>query len=166
MKLLKYGFLAAAAFCTLVTTQARADTYIGALGGYGANSGSPAYSSGGLAYGATAGFQLVPNLGVAATYIHDSMKAGTSTVGNHEFLLEGNFFSILFFPSGVHFGNVKTTFADGSSYSDFGFGAHTGFDLMLVHGISIGVSAYWTYVTHTDDKHSLVNVLVPVKFHL
>jgi hypothetical protein len=163
MKLFKFGIVVL--FCTLMmNTAARADAYLGVLGGYGVTSGDPAYSSGGLAYGATAGFQLVPNLGVAGTYIHNSLKAGPATVGVSEALLEGNFFSLLFFPSGVHFGNINTSY-NGASSSDFGFGAHTGFDLMIMSGISVGGSLYWTYVTETNNKHSLFNVLVPVKFH-
>jgi hypothetical protein len=164
MKLFKFGF--AALICTLViSAQANAGAYIGALGGYGVASGTPNFTGGGLALGATAGFQLVPNLGVAATYIHDALKSGSTDVAVSQYLVEGNFFSVLFFPSGVHIGNISTS-ANGSSFSDFGFGAHTGFDLMLTGSISVGAAAYWTYVTTTNDKHSLFNVLIPVKFHL
>ena len=162
MRLFKYGILAL--LCTFMTSQARADAYLGVLGGYGLSSGDPAVTSGGVALGATAGFQLVPNLGVAGTYIHNAMKGSGGDVTVSEYLVEGNFFSLLFFPSGVHLGTVNTDY-NGVSSSDLGFGAHTGFDLMIMSGISVGASVYWTYVTRTDDKHSLINLLVPVKIH-
>ena len=146
-------------------SHALADAYVGGLVGYGNASGSALSTTGGVALGATVGFQLIPNLGVAATFIHDSLKSGSVSVGVNQYLLEGNFFSALFFPSGVHFGTVNTSLL-GVSTSDMGFGLHTGLDIPLMPGITVGVAGYWTYVTTTNDKHSLLNILVPVKFHL
>jgi hypothetical protein len=160
---LKYGIVAL--FCALLTGQAKADMYIGGLVGYGTNAGAGYSSDGGLALGATAGFQLVPNLGLGATYLHDALKSGSIDIGVSQYLVEANFFSLLFFPSGVHIGSVHTSIGNASA-SDMGFGLHTGFDMNIAAGISVGVAAYWTYVTAENDKHSLLNVVVPIKFHL
>ena len=161
---MKSSFKFLAVLLTLTASAAQADTYLGGLVGYGITSGSAASLDGGLALGATAGFQLVPTLGLGVTYIHDAFKSGSIDVGVNQFLAEANFFSLLFFPSGVHIGSVSTS-VGGSSSSDLGFGAHTGFDLMIIRNMSIGASVYWTYVLTTNDKHSLFNLLVPIKFH-
>ena len=139
---------------------------MGGLFGFGNNSGSPTTDKGGLAIGATAGIQLIPTLGVGFTYLHNSLSSGGASVTVGEYLAELNFFSILFFPSGAHVGNINTKNAAGVSYSDLGAGLHTGLEFNLTTDISVGIAAYWTYVTTTNDKHSLYNVLVPIKFHL
>jgi opacity protein-like surface antigen len=155
------------AFALFTSSQAKAEVYIGALGGYGTSSGSSYTNSGGFAWGGTAGIQLVPTLGVAVTYINDSLKRSDNVgVTESQILGELNFFSILFLPSGVHVGNVMTSTSGYSgSTSDLGFGAHTGFEFNLVQNVTIGVAVYYTYVTTQNDHHSLIDILVPLKFH-
>jgi len=164
MKLKCAVFFVLFALITGLSSQAKADMYVGGLVGYGTVSGDVLSYTGGLAVGATAGIQLVPNLGVAATYLHNSLSVGSTDVGVSELLAEANFFTIIFFPTGVHIGEV-TTSVGGSSTTDFGFGLHTGFDINLVANVTVGAAAYWTYVTTSNDKHSLFDLVVPIKFH-
>jgi hypothetical protein len=148
------------------TTQAHADAYIGPMVGYGLESGNGSTtSSGGLALGGTAGIQLVPNLGVAVTYLHNSEKFDGFDENVSMYLAELNFFSVLFLPSGVHVGQVHTDIG-GATSNDLGFGVHTGFAINLVANVTIGISGYWTYVTTTDDKHSVIDIVAPIIFHL
>jgi hypothetical protein len=144
--------------------KAHADSYAGPLFGYGVESGTAANIDGGFSLGATAGLALTPELGVAVTYFHDFLKAGAFDVGVNQYFAELNFFSILFFPSGIHLGDVSTS-VNGVSSSDFGAGLHTGFDVHIMDNMTAGLAAYWTFVTADNDKHSIFNIIVPVKFH-
>jgi hypothetical protein len=154
------------ALTVLGTTKAHADAYIGPMVGYGLESGNgSATSNGGLALGATAGIQLVPNLGVAVTYLHNSETYNGLDEKVSQYLAELNFFSVLFLPSGVHVGQVHTDI-NGATSNDLGFGAHTGVAIHLVANVTIGISGYWTYVTSTDNKHSVIDIVAPIIFHL
>ena len=144
---------------------ARADSYIGAEIGTGAASGTAADLNSGLVLGGTLGYQLIPEFGVALTYQHSALSlASTGTsVSVSQILAEANIFSLLLLHGGLHVGDV-TTSALGASSSDFGFGAHLGFDLRLTDRVSAGLGGYWTYVTESNDKHSLFNLVLPLKF--
>ena len=154
------------AFTLITAQQAKADTYVGGLIGYGFDAGNVANVTGGLAVGATAGLQLVPNLGVAVTYLRNFEKFTNTTLdyGVSQYLVEFNFFSVLFFPSGVHIGQIHSDY-NGATSNDLGFGLHTGFDVHIMGNMTIGGAAYWTYVTEQNNKHSVFDIVVPVKFH-
>jgi hypothetical protein len=146
---------------------ARAEAYVGALVGYGMPWGTETDVDPGLAYGATVGFKLLPEMSVGFTYLRDSWETslgGLDYEVNH-YLGELNFFSFFGLSGGLHAGPVSTKIGIGSinaSDTDLGVGAHLGMDVKLTENVSIGGAGYWTYVTATD-KYSTLNLLVPLK---
>ena len=141
-----------------------AESYLGADIGVGSASGTSASEDSGLVLGATAGYQITPEFGVGATYLHSALGlSGTETgVSVSQFLLEANVFSLLLLQGGLHVGAVHSSIS-GFSTDDMGYGAHIGFDLRLTDRLSAGLGAYWTYVTQNNDKHSLFNFMIPLK---
>ena len=141
-----------------------AESYLGADIGVGSASGTSASQDSGLVLGATAGYQITPEFGVGATYLHSALGLSGTNIGVNvnQFLLEANVFSLLLLHGGLHIGDVHTSI-NGFSSDDMGFGAHIGFDLRLTDRLSAGFGAYWTYVTQNNDKHSLFNFIIPLK---
>jgi hypothetical protein len=157
---------ATATLAVLNVTSAQAEGYIGALVGYGMPLGTEANVDPGLAYGATLGYKLLPELSVGFTFLRDDWEAtsGLDYEVTH-YLGELNFFTFFGLSGGLHAGPVstKTTFLGSSaSDTDLGVGAHLGLDVKLTENISIGGAGYLTYVTATD-KYSTLNLMVPLK---
>jgi hypothetical protein len=149
---------------SLHTPAAHAEAYFGIEGGVGSASGTFAEMNSGLVLGATAGYQLMPEFGVGLTYQHSALGiSGLGTdVSVSQILAEANVFSLLLLHGGLHVGDVVTSIA-GTSSSDLGLGVHLGFDIRVTEKLSAGFGAYWTYVTASNDKHSLFNFVVPLK---
>jgi len=142
---------------------AHAEGYLGGIVGTGSASGTAANLDSGLVLGATLGYRLVPDLGVAVTYQHSALKAGGIDVGVSQIMAEGNFFTLLFLQGGLHAGSVTTKVGEASS-TDFGVGAHLGIDVHVTDSWTVGGQVYYTYVTQENDKHSLFNFVIPVKY--
>jgi hypothetical protein len=145
--------------------KALADGYLGGLIGVGSSSGDAYNTNSGLALGATLGFHLVPGFGVAGTYLHTSLNGvnGAPNVGESQLLAEANIFTLFFLQGGVHLGEVTESVGSFST-TDMGFGAHLGIDIKIVENISVGAVGYWTYDTESNNKHSLFNLMVPLKY--
>lgn len=143
---------------------ASAESYFGADIGLGSASGTAASEDSGLVLGATAGYQLTPEFGLGLTYQHSSLGLSGSNlgVGVTQYLVEANIFSLLLLHGGLHVGDVHTSISNSSS-NDLGFGAHLGFDIRITDYFSAGLGLYWTYVTQANDKHSLFNIVIPLK---
>jgi hypothetical protein len=138
--------------------------YFGIEGGVGEASGTAENLNSGWVFGATGGYELTPSFGLALTYQHEnhSIAAQNTSVNSSQIMLEANGFSFLLLHGGLQVGDVFTTY-NGYTSADLGFGAHAGFDVKLTARLTAGFSAYWTYVTETNDKHSLFNFVVPLK---
>lgn len=149
---------------TSMATDAKAEGYLGGLVGYGSGLGTGPNLDGGLVLGGTLGYRLMPELGVAFTYQHAALetKVGGIDAAASQYMAEANFFTVFFLSGGLHAGVVNTKLGPVSS-DDFGAGAHLGIDVKLAENVSVGVQAYYTYVTQENDKHSLLNFTVPVK---
>jgi hypothetical protein len=165
-KLTKFLSVTAALFSLTLMVQpnANAQGYIGGLIGMGSAPGSGVSLDSGLVYGGTLGYHLMPEMGVAFTFQHSALETsvGSIDVGVNQYMGELNFFSVVFLQGGIHAGAVNTSVA-GASSTDFGFGGHLGFDINLAQQLSVGIEAYYTYVTAENDKHSLLNFIVPIK---
>ena len=150
---------------TLATTpNAKAEGYIGGLIGMGSAPGTGVGVDAGLVYGGTIGYRLVPELGFAFNFQHSALETSTGSIDYkvNQYMGELNFFTVFFLQGGVHAGAVNTSVL-GVSSTDFGGGAHLGIDVKLAEQVSVGVQAYYTYVTMENDKHSLLNFIVPIK---
>lgn len=154
-------FLVIASF----SSSANAEGFFGLELGLGVPTGTGMNQDSGLVLGATAGYRLSTDFGLALTYQHDRLRLtnGGTGISENQLLAEVNFFTLFFLASGVHFGTVTTNIGNISN-TDIGFGIHSALDIKLTNEISVGGAVYWTYVTATNDKHSLFNFLVPVKF--
>ena len=148
-----------------LTPAAKAESYLGVELGLGVPTGTGMNQDSGIVLGATAGYRLTPDLGVALTFQHDGLKLtnGGQSISENQLLAEVNFFNLFFLASGLHLGTVYTSVA-GVSSTDLGFGMHSALDIKVTNDISVGGAVYWTYVTSTNDKHSLFNFVVPVKY--
>jgi hypothetical protein len=140
-----------------------AEAYAGAMLGLGIPMGTAVDVDSGTVWGATLGLRLLPMLSVAGTYLHDGLETavGGADFTTNQWLLEGNFFDLLFMNAGVHVGSVSTEIAAAKS-TDLGYGFHVGFDFRLTEQVSLGAAGYWTYVT-ADDKYATLNLMVPLK---
>jgi hypothetical protein len=158
---------AATVACVLDTASAKAEGYVGALVGWGTPWGTETDVNSGLAYGATAGFKLLPELSIGVTYLRDNWETSAGGLDHtiSHYLGEVNFFTFFGLNGGLHAGPVTTEQSYGrisSSDTDLGVGAHLGLDVKLTENLSIGGAGYWTYVTATD-QYSTLNLLVPLK---
>ncbi len=163
---LKKLFLALLLISSLgLSSMAQAESYFGLQLGLGVPAGTGASQDSGFVVGATGGYRLSPELGVALTYQRAGLKItnGGQSLTESLFLAEANFFTLFFLASGVHAGLANRSIG-GASSNDFGIGVHTGLDIKVTNEISVGGALYWTYVTSTNDKHSLFNFVVPVKY--
>ena len=143
---------------------AQAEAYLGVLGGLSVPAGTAYHLDSGFVWGGTLGYRLLPELGVAVTYLHEHQNISPINVDYtaQQILAEANFFTVFFLQSGIHAGTVITKVGSASS-TDFGAGAHTGLDSKLMDNLSVGAAAYWTWVTQSNDKHSLFNFMIPIK---
>lgn len=159
--------LAAVAFAGQTTCLPKAanaaEAYAGAMIGLGIPMGTAVDVDSGTVWGATLGLRLLPMLSVAGTYLHDGLETtiGGADFTTNQWLLEANFFDLLFMNGGVHLGSVSTETLAAKS-TDLGYGLHLGFDLHLTEQVSLGAAGYWTYVT-ADDKYATLNLMIPVK---
>jgi hypothetical protein len=78
-------------------------------------------------------------------------------------MLELNIFSYLLLNGGIQFGDIITS-TNGDINNSLGLGVHVGFDMHVSKTITAGLGAYWTYVTENSDKHSLFNIMIPLRY--
>jgi hypothetical protein len=119
----------------------------------------------GIAYGATFGLELDKAVGFAVSYQHNSFAySGSATKSTvHQLLAELNVFSLLVLNGGFHFADVLKL-EPGLRTADLGFGVHIGLDVSLTNHITAGVIGYCTFVLEQEDHHSILNLMVPVKY--
>jgi hypothetical protein len=155
---------------SLARTETEADRlhahgYFGLQLGVGQASGTEFPLNSGLVYGAPAGVEVLKSLGVALTYLHNSFTYQDTGINTsvHQILLEANVFSLLILSGGFHAGDV-IKFQDKARTADFGLGFHLGFDASVTSHMTVGLAAYATLVTEKEDHHTLLNLMVPVKY--
>jgi hypothetical protein len=143
----------------------RAHPYFGLETGVSQASGTAFPLNSGFVYGATAGVEVLRTVGVGLTYQHSSLTYQDSGINTsvHQLLLEINAFSLLILNGGFHVGDV-IKFENGTRTADLGFGFHAGFDAGLTEHLTIGVAGYVTFVLEKEDHHSLLNLMVPLKW--
>jgi opacity protein-like surface antigen len=143
----------------------RAHPYFGLEFGESQASGTAFPLNAGFVYGATAGVEVLKKIGLGLTYQRSSLTYSDSGVNTsvHQILFEVNAFSLLILNGGFHVGDV-IKFDNGVRTADVGFGFHAGFDAGLTEHLTVGVVGYVTFVTEREDHHSLINLLVPVKY--
>jgi hypothetical protein len=156
-------------FCFFITQigaagVAFANGFFGIEPGIGIGAGTSVPLDSGIVLGATGGFELNPDFGLAITYQHSNL--GVTGTHNSEsvsqLFLEANAFSYLLLHGGIHLGDVITN-SEGIASNDLGVGMHAGFDVRLNDRFTVGLAAYWTYVIETEDRHSLYSLVVPLK---
>jgi hypothetical protein len=139
--------------------------YIGIFPGIGQESGTQYPMNSGFAYGGTFGMEFKKSFGAALTYEHNSFSYSdtnvTSTVS--QIMLEANIFSLLVLNGGFHLAEVIKV-QPGFRTADLGFGLHIGLDVSLTSHISAGFVGYWTLVGENEDHHSILNLMLPLKF--
>jgi hypothetical protein len=143
----------------------RAHPYFGLEAGYSQPSGTAFPLNSGFVYGATAGIEVLKTVGLGLTYQHSSLTYQDSGINTsvHQLLLEVNVFSLLILNGGFHIGDV-IKFENGTRTADLGFGFHTGFDASLTEHLTVGIAGYVTFVLEKEDHHSLLNLMLPLKW--
>jgi hypothetical protein len=139
--------------------------YIEAAPGIGQNSGTLYPMNSGFAYQFTAGFEFKKALGFALTYQHNSFTYSGSTVTStiHQLMLEANVFSLLVLNGGFQLADVLKL-ETGYRSADFGFGIHIGLDVNLNPHLTAGIVGYATQVLENEDHHTILNLMVPLKY--
>ena len=138
--------------------------YLGIEGGLALASGTYLPLNSGLAYGINMGIDT-PILGFGLIARHESLSVWNTNSKESitQMMLELNIFSYLLLNGGIQAGDIITNL-DGGSTNSLGLGFHLGVDLHVTKELTAGLGAYWTYVTQNSDKHSLFNIMIPVRY--
>jgi hypothetical protein len=145
--------------------EAKLHSYFGIAPGIGQASGTQYPQNSGFVYGATFGVEVQKAFGLALTYQRDSFSdTGTGLKSSvHQILLETNVFSLLVLNGGFQVGDIVKTEA-GYKSADFGFGLHVGLDVSISAHVTAGITGYCTFVMEQDDHHTIINLMLPLKY--
>jgi hypothetical protein len=140
-------------------------SYFGLGPGWGQESGTQYPMNSGFCFGATAGVEAYKAFGLALTYQHDAFAYSNSSVSStiQQIMLELNAFSLLVLNGGLQVGDV-IKFEPGTKEAALGMGAHLGLDISINSHLTAGVTGYLTFVMENNDHHSVINLIVPLKF--
>ena len=140
------------------------NAYVGVETGLGITSGTYRPVNSGIAYGINAGIDT-PLIGFGLAFRHEKLTIWNTNSQQNitQFLLELNIFSYLLLNGGFQIGDIVAKTNDETSHS-FGLGVHVGFDLHFTKDLTAGLGTYWTYVQQNSDKHSLFNLMIPLKY--
>jgi hypothetical protein len=140
------------------------DGYVGVEGGLAIASGTYLPLNSGVAYGIDVGIDT-PVIGYGFMARHELLPIWNtqSKESITQMMLELNIFSYLLLNGGIQFGDIITS-TNGDINNSLGLGVHVGFDMHVSKTVTVGLGAYWTYVTENSDKHSLFNIMIPVRY--
>ena len=139
--------------------------YFGIEPGIGQASGTQYPLNSGYVYGFTFGMEQKKAFGFALTYQHNGLAYADSGIKTsiHQIIAEANVFSLLVLHGGFHLADV-IKLQPGVRTADLGFGLHIGLDVTINAHLTAGITGYWTLVMEQDDHHSLINLMLPLKY--